>query len=52
MWDLVRSLLGDASPNELALAGLIFAAVILYSWAPRIGEAVGALFESDDEPPS
>jgi hypothetical protein len=52
MWDFVRSLLGDLTFNELALVVLIFASVLLFSWAPRIGEAVGAAFDADDEPPA
>lgn len=52
MWELARDWLGDVSPNELALVAVIFAAVLLYSWAPRIGAAVGGLFEGGDEPPS
>jgi hypothetical protein len=51
MWDFVRSLLGDVSANELVLVAVIFATVLLFSWAPRIGAAVGGLFDSDDGPP-
>jgi len=48
MWDFVRSALGEANRFELALALVFFFTVVLYSWAPRIGEAVGGLFDEDE----
>jgi len=36
---------GEITSQEVGVFILIFFAVVMYSWAPRIGEAVGALFE-------
>ncbi len=45
MWDFVRTLFGAVTGNELLLVGLFFACVLLFSGAPRIGEAIGGWFE-------
>lgn len=47
MWDFVRTLFGAVTMNELLLVGLIFTCVLLFSGAPRIGEAIGGWFERD-----
>ena len=49
MWDFLRSVLGDITRDEAVLVGLFFACVLLYSWFPKLGEAVGATFERDDD---
>ncbi|MEZ4447717.1 MAG: hypothetical protein R3B72_52055 [Polyangiaceae bacterium] len=51
MWDWVRSVLGEASKTEIALAGVFVLCVTGFNWAPRIGEAIGGMFEPppDDE---
>lgn len=50
MWNFIRSILGEVTVNELTLVALLFAAILLFSWAPKLGEAVGGVFD-DDEPP-
>lgn len=50
MWDVVRSVFGEATPDELALTGVLFVAILLFSWAPQIGETIGGMFEGDDDP--
>jgi hypothetical protein len=44
----VRALLGDVTTGEVALVGVIFGVIVLFSWAPRIGEAIGGLFDRND----
>ena len=39
MPDWLRALLGDVTAQELALVGVVFTLILLFSWAPRIGEA-------------
>lgn len=48
---MLRSALGEASPNEIALVGLFFLLILGFTWAPRIGEAVGSLFEEPEVEP-
>jgi hypothetical protein len=36
-----------ATPNELALVAFLIGLVIIHSVVPKIGEAVGRLFERD-----
>ena len=50
MWETVRAILGEATTNEVLLVALFFVCVMLFSWAPRIGEAVGGLFDQDEPP--
>ena len=40
---------GKATVEEVALVAIIFFCVLAYGWAPKVGEAVGALFERDEE---
>jgi len=49
MWDYVRMLLGDATPNELLLVVIFFFCIVSFTWAPRVGEALGGLFSTNDE---
>ncbi len=52
MWETARTAFGEATTDEVVLVALFFVCVVLFSWAPRIGEAMGGLFEpSDREPP-
>ena len=52
MWETVRTALGETTRDEVLLVALFFVCVLLFGWAPRIGEALGGLFEpSDREPP-
>jgi hypothetical protein len=48
--EFVRSVFGEASWNEVALVGVFFACVLFFGWAPRIGEAIGGMFEEPEEP--
>lgn len=51
MLDFLGSILGEASLTEIALVGLFFVLVLGFTWAPRLGEALGELFagvEPDD----
>ena len=41
--------MGNVTGGELALVGVLFASIILFSWAPKIGESVGGWLDSDDE---
>ncbi len=50
MWDVVRSIFGEATVDEVALTGVLFVVILLFSWAPQLGEAIGNLFEGDDDP--
>jgi len=45
VWDWLRSVFGDASHRELVLAGVWCVAVLLNTHVPRLGEAIGGLFE-------
>ena len=36
-----------ATPNELALVGFLIGLVLIHSIVPKVGEAVGRLFERD-----
>lgn len=36
-----------ATPNELALVAFLIGVVIIHSVVPKIGEAIGRLFERD-----
>jgi hypothetical protein len=45
----IRQLLGNVTGGELGLVGILFGAIVLFSWSPRIGEALGGLVDSDDE---
>ena len=47
MWEYVRTLLGEVTMDEVALAAVLVVCVLGFSWAPRIGEALGGLFEQD-----
>lgn len=49
MEDFISSVFGEATWNEIALAGVFFACVVLFGWSPRIGEAIGALLEDRDD---
>lgn len=49
VWDYIRAVFGEVTVNELVLVGIIYLAVVAYSWAPRIGEAVGGMFDQDEE---
>lgn len=44
----IRTLLGDVSVNEIALVAVVFALILLFTWAPRIGEAIGGFLGGDD----
>jgi hypothetical protein len=46
--DLLRSLFGEATLNEIALVALFFFCVVIYATLPRVGEAIGARFERHD----
>jgi hypothetical protein len=54
VWNFLSGLFGEVTPSELVLVAVLFAAILLFSWAPRLGEAVGGLFDDEDErePPS
>ncbi|MCC6528542.1 MAG: hypothetical protein IT373_38200 [Polyangiaceae bacterium] len=45
MWDTLRTIVGEVRPNEVALVGVLFALVMLYAQAPRLGGLVGRLFQ-------
>ena len=49
MWDFVSASLGTVTVRELVLVGLIFVCVLAYGWAPKVGEAVGAMFDRDED---
>ena len=48
MWDFVRTVLGEATWDEVALVAVFFLIILFYTWAPKIGEAVGGALGSDD----
>jgi len=39
-----------ATPRELALVIFLLVLVVIHSYVPRIGEAIGGLFERDERP--
>ncbi len=45
---MLRTVLGEATTNEIALVGLFFVLVLGFTWAPRIGDALGGWFEDPD----
>lgn len=49
MWDYIHAVFGEVNASELALVAIIYLAVVAYTWAPRIGEAVGGMFDQDEE---
>ena len=53
MWELSRSVLhstvGEATWAEVILVALLFVIILMFTWAPQIGEAAGGIFEGDDE---
>ena len=49
MWDTLRTFLGEATFDEVALAALFFLCIVSFTWAPRLGEAIGGLFETPDD---
>lgn len=51
MWETVRRFLGSATSDEVALAVIFFFCIVGFTWAPRIGEALGGLFEGPDDEP-
>ncbi len=49
VWEYLRTILGEVNADELVLVGIIFSAVVAYTWAPKLGESIGALFEQDED---
>lgn len=49
MMDTLTAVFGELSMNELMLVGVFFMCVAMFSWAPRIGEAIGGLFGKSDD---
>ncbi len=49
VWDDVRMIFGEATPNEVLLVVIFFFCIVSFTWAPRVGEALGGLFTSDEE---
>ena len=48
----LQSILGSVTVSEIALVGLLFGSILLFSWAPRLGEAVGGWFDDPQQPGS
>jgi hypothetical protein len=42
----MRALFGDVTVRELVLVAVVFGLILLFSWAPRIGEAIGGMGET------
>jgi hypothetical protein len=51
MWETVRRFLGSATSDEIALAAIFFLCIVGFSWAPRVGEALGSLFDAPEDEP-
>jgi hypothetical protein len=49
VWEYVRSLIGEATTHELVLVGVLFLIIRMYTWAPWLGERIGAFFEEGEE---
>ncbi len=49
MWDWLHAMMGDVTAGEAGLVAVLFTLIMLFSWAPRIGQAVGSWFDGDDE---
>jgi hypothetical protein len=49
--DWLRSVFGEASSVEIALVCTWFLVVVLYRQVPRLGEAIGGLFDRRDRQP-
>ncbi len=47
MWELVRSVFGEVTANELILVALMFSCILCYGLAPRLGELIGGMFDQD-----
>jgi len=43
--DVLHTLFGEVSHSEAAVIALFFAAILMFAWAPRIGEAIGGMFD-------
>jgi hypothetical protein len=43
--DWVQQILGNATGSEMTLVAIVFAAILGFSWAPRIGATIGSWFE-------
>ena len=48
--DWLRSVFGEASWLEIALVCVWFVVVLLYRQVPRLGEAIGGLFDRQGRP--
>ncbi len=49
MPEWLHSILGNVTGGELALVGVLFLSIMLFTWAPRIGETLGGWLDSDDD---
>ncbi|MEM1030218.1 MAG: hypothetical protein AAF928_05490 [Myxococcota bacterium] len=45
MWEDVRMALGEVTGDEFFLVVIFFFCIALFAWAPRVGEAIGGLFD-------
>ena len=46
----LKSVFGAVSNHELWVVGLIVLAILAYSWAPKMGEAVGLMLAGQEPP--
>jgi hypothetical protein len=51
MWTWIQQVLGNVTRGELALVAVLSITILMFSWAPKIGEALGGLADPDDEDP-
>jgi hypothetical protein len=49
VWDWLRAILGDVTAGEAGLVAVLFTLIMLFSWAPRIGQTVGGWFDGEED---
>lgn len=49
MWDLLRTVFGEATFDEVALVALFFMCIVIYAHVPRLGETIGSWFDRNKE---
>ena len=45
MWDLLRTVFGEATFDEAALVAVLFVCIVIHAQVPRLGETIGGWFD-------
>jgi len=49
VWDWLHAMMGDVTAGEAGLVAVLFTLIVLFSWAPRIGQALGSWLDSEED---